>query len=246
MNTLYYSLLIHRACLILVCFLLSFFCRAQKFQNIQLELRGHYVDISYDLVGIEGRTYTILVYSSHNNSNTPLEFVSGDVGEGIVPGTGKKIVWNANLEIGNKNIEVNIGLDGETEPPFVSITNPSGGKFKKGKQNEITWKSDSDNRIRIEVLKTGKPIKRLGDLPNNGVHSWDIAKDFENGKDYQLRFSNLSNDKEFVISDYFTIGPAFGMGAKIGAGVVIAGTIVYLATREKPEEPIPLPAKPDE
>jgi len=53
------------------------------------------VDITYDLAGTEP-DYTISVEASFDDgvTFTQIDSVSGDVGAGIVPGTGKAIVWN--------------------------------------------------------------------------------------------------------------------------------------------------------
>lgn len=235
-----------RYCTFISFLFLPFITSAQEFRNIQLTQRGDFVDITFDLAGTDGRTYTILVLSSHNDASKALEFVSGDVGDGIIPGNGKKIVWNANLEVGNKNMTVRISLEGNTDPPFLSILAPSGGKFKKGKQNQISWEGDTDSRIRIDVLKAGKSIQRLGDVPNNGSYDWGIPKDFDSGKDYQIRFTNLSNNNVYITSDYFTIGAAFGIGAKIGiAGAVAAGVIIAVLQKPPTDDPIELPPRPE-
>ena len=73
-----------RGLFLLGCIIVSTITSAQEFRNIQLEQRGDFVDILYDLIGDAGRTYTIQVFSSHNDLSAPLEFVSGDFGEGII------------------------------------------------------------------------------------------------------------------------------------------------------------------
>ncbi len=61
------------------------------------------VDITYDVADPDSPTLTVYLKVSADGGATwkgPVELVSGDVGRGIVPGGGKRLVWDAGKELG--------------------------------------------------------------------------------------------------------------------------------------------------
>ena len=61
------------------------------------------VDITYDVADPDSPTLTVYLEVSADGGTTwkgPVELVSGDVGRGIVPGGGKRLVWDAGKELG--------------------------------------------------------------------------------------------------------------------------------------------------
>ena len=63
------------------------------------------VDITYDVADPDSPTLTVYLKVSADGGATwkgPVELVSGDVGRGIVPGGGKKLVWDAGKELPNQ------------------------------------------------------------------------------------------------------------------------------------------------
>ena len=63
------------------------------------------VDITYDVVDPDNPTLTVYLKVSADGGTTwkgPVELVSGDVGRGIVPGSGKRLVWDAGKELPNQ------------------------------------------------------------------------------------------------------------------------------------------------
>ena len=104
------------------------------------------VDIVYDVADPDSPTLTVYLKVSADGGTTwkgPVELVSGDVGRGIVPGGGKRLVWHAGKELGANQFGVKyryrIGANdqwiGEPGMAFVSA-----GPFQMG-----------DNRF-IEVI----------------------------------------------------------------------------------------------
>lgn len=80
--------------------LLLFYCidlQGQSIQNVKATQHDKTIVITYDLVGLKsGQTATISLFCSEdggNNWGTKLHFVTGDVGQNIIAGYGKQIVW---------------------------------------------------------------------------------------------------------------------------------------------------------
>ncbi len=121
--------------------------------NVQAQQREGtaLVDITYDVEDEDGDTLTIRVYVSNDGGKTyKFRAVSctGDVGPGVLPGTGKHIVWDAGKDVGevyweqcrikvvandNKIMSI-MGID------FVFVP---GGEFKMG---DLWGDGDSDER----------------------------------------------------------------------------------------------------
>ncbi len=75
--------------------------------NVQAKQRGgsRLVDITYDVADPDSPTLTVYLKVSPDGGKTwrgPVELVSGDVGRGIVPGGGKRLVWDAGKEKPNQ------------------------------------------------------------------------------------------------------------------------------------------------
>lgn len=80
--------------------LLLFYCidlQGQSIQNVKATQHDKTIVITYDLVGLKsGQTATISLFCSEdggNNWGTKLHYVTGDVGQNISAGYGKRIVW---------------------------------------------------------------------------------------------------------------------------------------------------------
>src|SRR6266850_4032298 len=73
---------------------------SQSIENVKASFRDGKVTVVYDLTGGKpNQKYSLQLFGSHNNFNSPLTQVSGDVGQNIGSGKEKKIEWNAKLEL---------------------------------------------------------------------------------------------------------------------------------------------------
>ena len=75
--------------------------------NVQAKQRAgsRLVDITYDVVDPDSPTLTVYLKVSVDGGATwkgPVELVSGDAGQHIVPGSGKRLVWDAGKEMPNQ------------------------------------------------------------------------------------------------------------------------------------------------
>jgi len=87
--------------IILILSVLTFWIQgilAQQITNVRAEQNERTIDITYDLTGLEtGSWFAVSIYCSTDGGKTygsALKSVTGDVGNGITGGTGKKITWN--------------------------------------------------------------------------------------------------------------------------------------------------------
>ncbi|MCZ6521933.1 MAG: hypothetical protein O6848_10610, partial [Bacteroidetes bacterium] len=127
-----------RSTAVLFCLLLSLKVSiAQQIENLTFRLEGTEIIINYDLLGEAEESYFITVFSSQNGFTDPLQFVTGDVGEEISPGTGKIVIWDARQELGDFRGNLRIRIRARLVP-IISFENIPPG-LKRGKVNEIKW-----------------------------------------------------------------------------------------------------------
>jgi formylglycine-generating enzyme required for sulfatase activity len=89
------------------------------------------VDVTYDLLDADGDSMTVGLYLSPDGGLSfpvPCPTVSGDVGAGILSGTGHQVVWDAGVdypEHAGDNYEVKVTADDGKSPPGM-VWIPSG------------------------------------------------------------------------------------------------------------------------
>lgn len=87
----------YRIIFIYVFLMIALIVEGQAVNNLRFEQSGKMVDVYYDLSGASNELFQISLYYSHDGGKTwgtSLNYVSGEVGENIKPGTNKKITWN--------------------------------------------------------------------------------------------------------------------------------------------------------
>ena len=106
--------------------------------NVQAKQRegSRLVDITYDVLDQDSPTLTVYLKVFADGGATwkgPVELVSGDVGQGIVPGAGKRVVWDAGKEMPNqfgRKYRYRIGASDWSPPEGMALI--PAGPFKMG------------------------------------------------------------------------------------------------------------------
>jgi sulfatase modifying factor 1 len=104
------------------------------------------VDIRYNLADADGNACTVTVQASSDGGATwtvPITAVSGAVGGGITPGSGKHITWNCATDLpgaSGTQYKVRVSAD-DGQAPTGMVLIP-GGSFQMG--NAFTGEGDSD------------------------------------------------------------------------------------------------------
>jgi len=199
----------------------------QSIQNINASVSGGKVTVTYDLVGAKpDQTFIIGLYGSHNNFSTPLQMVSGDVGNNVKGAVGKKILWDAEGELGN-NIDqitqITFKVKGELAAVPIAVKNPANGSTARtGKNLKILWAGGKPNqRVVIELLKENQVVATIGESQNTGQHDWPIPKDLAKGV-YSIK---LTGGEEVVQSGSFTVKGKIPLWMKLVPAVVGAGVL---------------------
>ena len=227
---------------------------AQRIDNLTTVLAGENIEITFDLIDdAGGQTFDVQLFSSHNNYTTPLLYVSGDIGEEVSPGTGKKVIWEAKKELGNYKGEIYLEIRGIVTPPFVRILTPNAAdKFKPGKTTEIRWDSDVTGNIRIDLYEGRNRISTIATTQNTGRFNWTLSKKLSKGDNYRLVFTSDSKPGKRVDSKQFVVAKGIPIWLVV-AGVAVVGGIVGVIVSGGEEPPpgggdetndIPDPIKP--
>lgn len=186
------------------------------------------VDVSYDLEGGGFGTAVIRLEVSSNGGasfSVPVTAVSGDVGEGILPGTGKALVWDAGVDWdGNLGTQMRLRVSAETG--FAEIP---GGTFTMGRNagdtdadappvsvtlatfylaKTETTKAQWD-LVRVWALANGYSDLGIGDgkASDHPVHSisWIDA----------VKWCNARSEKEGLTPCYTVSGSVFRTGSSV-------------------------------
>lgn len=216
---------------------------AQSIQNLSATFDNGKVIVAYDVVGAKpDQTYSLDLYSSHNNFTTPLTNVSGDVGKNIKAGAGKKIIWDAASGLGTFNGQVTFRVKGEMAPlPFVFKSPARGASARRGKNINILWDGGNpEQSIRLELFKGNDRVINLGETKNSGQHAWSIPKDFSKGT-YAVR---LTAEQEVKQSELFKVKARIPMLVKVLPILAAGGAAILLAGRGGDKTNNDLPAAP--
>ena len=115
---------------------------SQQIENLKPRVvNNNTIEVTFDLIDdADGKTYDLQLFSSFDNYTNALSMVRGDIGDEVVPGTGKKVMWEAKQEIGDFKGDIYLEIRASPTPPFVTLTNPADGKMlRRGKTAILQW-----------------------------------------------------------------------------------------------------------
>ena len=207
--------------------------------NVQAKQRegSRMVDITYDVADPDSPTLTVYLKVSADGGATwkgPVELVSGDVGSGIVPGSGKRLVWDAGKELPNQfgvKYRYRIGADDWALPLRMALI--PAGPFQMG--DERAWIATPVHTVTVSAFAMDKwevsielwqSVRAWGNAhgydlvaggssgakhPVNRVNWWDVVK-----------WCNARSEKEGKVPAYYedvAMTLVYRSGNKAPAGV---------------------------
>jgi hypothetical protein len=186
---------------------LSLTASAQSVSIRKIEVVGDNIVVTYDIADSRDAKYDLALYSSLDGFTRSISSVSGDVGTGIDPGTGKKITWQAKRDLGEYKGKLSLEIRGRGYTTFVKMTNSlDGAKFKKGQSVEVKWEGGPTAlQLNIELYNGNTRVAGASNLTNNGSYSISIPKEAEPGTDYRVKISDSANQNKNLFSGSFTV-----------------------------------------
>lgn len=161
----------------------------QTVENVRAITKGDIIEIYYDLKpGIDSLNSNITIFSSHNNYQVPLLWVTGHVGQLIPPGDNKLVIWEARKELDNFKGELIIEVRAEPVAMLYEFNSHKKLLARPGKNFTVSWKGGKKTDIvDIQLLDAEKKIVNvLSSTSNANQFTWNIPKDFKRGTYYLL------------------------------------------------------------
>ncbi len=226
-------------------FLLGICCSpaiSQSIQNVKAIFMDGKVTIHYDLAATAtGQKYQIEVYGSHNNYQTPLRLVTGDVGKDRVAGNSKKIEWDALNELETFNNDIIFKISGAvTFAPVIFINPVQGTAVRRGKSTIIKWTGGVKGQaMKVELTQGGKSVRSMGEVANAGSYTWAVPKNTRKGS-YTIK---LVAAQEATESSAIVVKAKVPFMLKL-IPVLLGGTAAVLLSRGTKKEGDDLPAAP--
>lgn len=233
--------------------MLPHFCWAQRIDNVQANVIGDKVIVSYDIAAAaEGQKFKVSLYASHDGYTSPLNLITGDAGlhNELLAGYGKRIEWNAKSELKEFDGEITFEIRAQVLAAPLRVIGPAiGARHKRGKSMDIQWKGGMPaDLVKLELLKGGSVVSQIGEISNTTSYTWTIPKKITSGADYQVK---LTASGTVVTSDIFKIKKRTPLIVK-ALPVFAAGAIAFVILSngggpgsEDPVERNELPSPPE-
>ncbi|MBS1506699.1 MAG: hypothetical protein JSS79_08640 [Bacteroidetes bacterium] len=181
-------------------------------QSIELnyvEFSGGRLVVHYDLMDtVEGRFYSVRLYSSSDGFLNSVEKVSGDVGLEVRPGKDKKIYWDYKNETGTSlSGKLSIEIRGRLFVPFINTENISAYKvMKRNRRYNLTWSGGTpQNILNFDLMRGDKKVVTFPNLANVGHHAFEIPGYVRPGNNYHFRISDSKNKEDVVNTSLFRV-----------------------------------------
>ncbi len=229
--------------------------------NIQATEQDNLILITYDLKPYNGyEDFSIEILCSHDNYQTPLSQIEGDVGKGISSQQEKKsISWTYAGELIGANTDLKfqiIAIPTVSPDQTIKVILARGRSVlrKEGKY-AITWTGvPAEVPVSITLLLNGVELKEITTLsPGENSYTWAIPLDLETTKGYQIQISEkgqmitpgISESFEIMnsglISKFFPNNPAIAKIVTITRFGLVGFVSYYLFLRPDSD----LPGAPD-
>jgi formylglycine-generating enzyme required for sulfatase activity len=194
------------------------------------------VDITYDVADPDSPTLTVYLKVSADGGATwkgPVELVSGDVGRGIVPGGGKRLVWDAGKEMPNQfgvKYRYRIGASDQWLAPAGMASIPA-GSFQmgdariEGPEHTVTVSAFAMDKWEVSI-ELWESVRAWG-----SAHGYDLVAGGSSGAKHPVhsvswwdvvKWCNARSEKEGKVPAYYEDGAmtlVYRSGEKAPAGV---------------------------
>lgn len=211
------------------------FTAAQTFENVRATAQGDRVIITYDLIAQNpDQTFEVAVYASHNNYQTPIQKVIGDVGPAVKAGAKKTVAWNVADELTSYRGDITFELRGKLVVMRFSFRSPVvGASVRRGKKTEIEWLGGTPmQEVQLSLYQGDRFVGEVAKTLNAGKYEWRIPSDLDKGEGYFLR---LSAGGEMVESGTFRIKAKVPAFLKLSPLLVAGGALLFLSPDPSPQ-----------
>jgi hypothetical protein len=249
------ALFMFRSLLVASCLLVTSMGFSQTLSNLKASFDGEKMVVTYDLAYPEpDQKFKVTFYSSHDNYSRALSLVTGDAGESVSPGLGKRVVWDLkNALPGDFDADIRIKIIASIVAGKLSTKPLDKSAFKTGDSLAFRWAGgDPGSKVNVTLFKDDVLKVQVAEgIANNQELYWVVPKGVK-GSGYVLRVSNAANESELSNSQIFSIKSRIPLYLKILplAVLAIGGTAAAVAAGGGDDPPagedeLPGPVKPN-
>ncbi|SVD12305.1 uncharacterized protein METZ01_LOCUS365159, partial [marine metagenome] len=188
-------------------------------ENVEIELTSPNGGETWEL----GTTHSITWTTSHSSENVAIELYKNNTSYQVLSAaTASTGSYNWNIAATmdeSSSYKVRIALVSDpsiydesdnsfsltsTPQPAITVTSPNGGEtWQLGSIHNITWSSsDVSGNVKIELYQGGSSNQIIaGTTSNSGSYSWTIPTSYNEGSDYTVRVSSISDGTVYDESD---------------------------------------------
>ncbi len=206
--------------------------------NVQAKQRegSRLVDITYDVADPDNPTLTVYLKVSPDGGTIwkgPVEMVSGDVGRGIMPGGGKRLVWDAGKEFPNQfgvKYRYRIGASDQWLVPEGMALIPEGpflmGDARvAGPEHTVTVSAFAMDKWEVSI-ELWESVRAWGN-----AHGYDLVAGGSFGEKHPVhsvnwyeavKWCNARSEKEGILPAYYddaAMGVVYRIGEKAASAV---------------------------
>ncbi|HNP17357.1 MAG TPA: Ser-Thr-rich GPI-anchored membrane family protein [Fulvivirga sp.] len=203
---------------------------AQSLTNIKAQLVDEKVIISYDLTTpAKDHKFDVELYSSDNNYRAPLTLVKGDVGKEILPGTQKRIEWDAKSELKKYKGNITFEIRATLVAAMITFKNPiDDTQFRRGRTYQIDWSGGKNNpKFDLDLYRNNVKMEAIGKTDGKKNYTWTIPMSRKPGK-YQIKL--VDNQTNVATTHEFKIGRKIPLVLKVAPILVVGALVGVLAT----------------
>lgn len=235
---------------LLLIILLSQSMQAQTVEITNIEFSQNKVHLTYSLQDtIIGRYYSIRLYSSEDNFLNPLNEVSLEVGMEIPPGTNKKIIWDAQKELGaDFDGKVALEIRGRIFVPFINMEGFEEIKtLKRKRPHNVIWTGGRpQNILNFNLYRGEKKVMTFANIANVGHYKLELPGHVRPGKNYRFLVSDTKNSDEVVQTGTFRVKRKIPLVIKVIPAILAIGAAKYFVSSSgNTDNPIPNPVLPN-
>ena len=108
--------------------------------------------------------------------------------------------------------------EGGGDPAEITLITPNGPEsWEAGSSYQIIWDDNFDSNISLKLYKSGVYVETIvSSTASDGSYSWSIPSDTEEGNDYKIKITHISQSTVYDYSDsYFSISGAGSVSLSI-------------------------------
>lgn len=199
---------------------------SQTISNVVATMRGDMIVVEYDLISNSSATeFKISLYGSHNNYREPIRFVTGDVGERVMPGSRRTIMWAVKNELINFTGDIQFEVRGEPViiiRPFAFVKPIEGSLNKRTTKLNLEWTGGGQSEnVQLQLIQADQTKNTIGTVVNTGTYTWKIPSNTPPGT-YHVALIGTSGSAS---SMSFQIKPKYNLIVKLLPILVIGGVV---------------------